>query len=150
MAEKQSSRPGLAWLAGYFAIGIYFGVVLTKTEAISWFRIQEMFRLQSFHMYGLMGSAVVVAGLSLEAIRRSGLRALDGEPIEVEPKEHTPGMVRYWAGGTLFGVGWALLGACPGPLYTLVGAGVTPYLAAIAAALLGTWTYGLLRERLPH
>ena len=148
--SKRGEVPGVGALAGYALLGAYFAVVLAKSEAIAWFRIQEMFRFQAFHMYGLIGSAVLVAGVSLEVIRRTGARARDGEPIELEPKEQTPGMVRYWAGGALFGVGWALLGACPGPLYTLSGGGHLAYVAALLAALGGTYGYGLLRERLPH
>lgn len=148
--ERKPKVPNVAELLGYAALGAGFAVVLAKSEAISWFRIQEMFRLQSFHMFGLIGSAVVVAGISLEVIRRSGVRARNGEKIVVEPKKATPGMVRYWAGGLLFGAGWGLLGACPGPLYTLVGGGVTPYLVALAAALAGTYVYGVVRGRLPH
>jgi uncharacterized membrane protein YedE/YeeE len=101
-------------------------------------------------MYGLLGSAIAVAMFSLALIRRFGARTLGGERVEISPKEKTPGLVRYWAGGAVFGLGWALLGACPGPLYILVGHGLTIYLVAILAALAGTWVYGLLRDRLPH
>lgn len=149
MAEPRK-KVRAAPLLGYALIGVYFGVVLTITEAVSWFRIQEMFRFGSLHMYGLLGSAVATAALSLFVLRRVGARTPDGRAITFEDKRKTPTMVRYWAGGTIFGVGWALLGACPGPLYTLVGGGVTVYLLAIAAALLGTLCYGVLRERLPH
>ena len=137
-------------LIGYVAIGAGFAIVLAKSEAISWFRIQEMFRFQSFHMYGLLGSAVLTAAVSVHLLKRSGARARNGEPIVLEDKERTPGMVRYWAGGTLFGVGWGLLGACPGPLYILLGGGVSVYLVALAAALAGTLLYGLMHRRLPH
>ncbi len=153
--------------AGYLAFGALFGLVLAKAEVISWFRIQEMFRFQSFHMYGVLGSAVLVAAVSLALLRRTGRLAprtvcdpesagglqpcgWTGEPVEMKPKEKTPGLVRYWAGGTLFGLGWALLGACPGPLYVLIGHGATVYAVGLAAALLGTWTYGRLQSRLPH
>lgn len=133
----------------YLALGIYFGVVLTRSEVVSWFRIQEMFRFQAFHMYGIIGTAVLVAGVLIALIRRSGLRSLQGEAIHVPPKTLGRG-TRYVAGGTLFGLGWALTGACPGPLLALVGNGVTVMLVAIGSALAGTWTYGLLRPRLPH
>jgi uncharacterized membrane protein YedE/YeeE len=133
----------------YFIIGALFGIVLLESEVISWFRIQEMFRFESFHMYGIIGSAVIVAAVSLEAIRRLKLRDAAGEPIALPPKTLGNG-VRYIAGGTLFGVGWALTGACPGPLVALVGAGVPVMLVTIASALAGTWTYGYLRPRLPH
>jgi uncharacterized membrane protein YedE/YeeE len=154
MAEEGNAPspggPGPLALVGYVVLGAYFGVVLTKSEAVSWFRIQEMFRFQAFHMFGLIGGAVVVAMLSLEVIRRSGVRARDGRPIVIPLKERTRLLVRYWAGGTLFGLGWALLGACPGPLYALIGHGLSVYVVGLAAALAGTWAYGLLRERLPH
>jgi uncharacterized membrane protein YedE/YeeE len=132
---------------GYLLVGTGFGFVLTKAEAISWFRIQEMFRFQSFHMYGLMFSAVLVGMVSIQLIKRFDVRTLSGEPIAIEPKPFTWGNV---IGGTMFGLGWALVGACPGPLYALVGAGVWPMAAGLLAALAGTWVYGLLRHRLPH
>ena len=133
----------------YFLIGTLFGVVLLESEVISWFRIQEMFRFESFHMYGIIGSAVIVAAVSLEMIKRLQLRDAADAPLALPPKTLGSG-VRYIAGGTLFGVGWALTGACPGPLVALVGAGVPVMLVAVASALAGTWTYGYLRPRLPH
>jgi uncharacterized membrane protein YedE/YeeE len=131
----------------FLLAGTGFGFVLTKAEAVSWFRIQEMFRFQSFHMYGLMMSAVLVAMISLALIRRFGVRSVDGEAIAIEPKPFTKGTV---IGGAIFGLGWAMTGACPGPLYALVGAGVYPIAVALLAALAGTWVYGLLQPRLPH
>lgn len=136
-------------LLKYFVIGGAFGFVLVESEVISWFRIQEMFRFESFHMYGIIGSAIFVAGLSLEIIKRRGLRDAEGQPLGLPPKTVGSG-VRYVAGGILFGIGWALTGACPGPLVALVGAGVPVMIVAILSALLGTWTYGFLRPRLPH
>ncbi len=136
-------------LTVYLALGIGFGIVLTKSEVVSWYRIQEMFRFQSVHMYGIIGSAVAVAAVGLQIIRRRGLRSLAGEPIVVPPKVMGSG-ARYAVGGVLFGVGWALTGACPGPLMALVGSGVSVMLATIGSALIGTWTYGLVRDRLPH
>ena len=136
-------------LGVYLLLGVYFGIVITKAQVISWFRIQEMFRFQSFHMYGIIGTAVAVAGLAVALIRRSEARTLQGEPIHIPKKEMKTG-ARYALGGTLFGLGWALTGACPGPLLALVGSGVTVMLVAVGAALLGTWTYGHLRPRLPH
>lgn len=133
----------------YLALGIAFGIVLTKSEAVSWYRIQEMFRFQSVHMFGIMGCAVTVAAIGLQIIRRVGLRTVDGEPIAVAPKVMGSG-ARYLIGGTLFGLGWALTGACPGPLMALVGSGVSVMLATIVSALFGTWVYGMLRHRLPH
>lgn len=136
-------------IAGYFAAGALFGLVLIKAEVVSWFRIQEMFRFQAFHMYGIILSAVVVAGLSLAALRRLGARALDGSVIRLPPKTMGGGY-RYWIGGAVFGVGWALTGACPGPLFALLGSGVSVIAVTILAALAGTWVYGALRPRLPH
>ena len=133
----------------YFLIGTLFGMVLLESEVISWFRIQEMFRFESFHMYGIIGSAVIVAAVSLEVIKRLELRDVTDAPIALPPKTLGSG-VRYIVGGTLFGIGWALTGACPGPLVALVGAGVPVMLVAVASALAGTWTYGYLRPRLPH
>jgi uncharacterized protein len=136
-------------LAPYFFIGMAFGAVLFESEVISWYRIQEMFRFESFHMYGIIASAIVVAGVSLEVIKRMRLRGADGQPIGPVPKTLGRG-IRYAAGGTMFGIGWALTGACPGPLVALVGAGVPVMIVAILSALAGTWTYGYFRPRLPH
>ena len=133
----------------YFLLGCGFGAVLMEAEVISWFRIQEMFRFDAFHMYGIIGSAVVVAGVLLALIRRLGLRSADGEPLALPPKALGSG-VRYVAGGTIFGLGWALTGACPGPLVALVGGGVPVMIVALASALAGTWLYGFLRPYLPH
>jgi uncharacterized protein len=136
-------------LVPYFLIGSVFGAVLIEAEVISWFRIQEMFRFDAFHMYGIIGTAVFVAGLSLFAIKKLGLRAADGTPIALAPKTLGSG-VRYIAGGTIFGLGWALTGACPGPLVALVGGGVPVTLVALVSAIAGTWVYGYLRPHLPH
>jgi uncharacterized protein len=133
----------------YFVLGLFFGILLTKSEVVSWFRIQEMFRFQSFHMYGVLGSAVAVAAASIGLLRRFGVQTVDGEPISIPPKELGKGY-RYWIGGTIFGVGWALTGACPGPLFALVGSGVSVFAAAVISALAGTWIYGYLRPSLPH
>lgn len=144
-----SQRTTLPRLGVYVVLGTMFGVVLIKSEVVSWFRIQEMFRFQAFHMYGIIGSAVVVAMVSLQLIKRMGARSLDGELIVVPPKAMGAG-TRYWLGGTLFGLGWGLIGACPGPLFALVGSGVSVMLVTLLAALAGTWCYGALRSRLPH
>lgn len=133
----------------YLLIGIFFGIVLVKSEVVSWFRIQEMFRFESFHMYGIIGSAVVVAALSVQAIKRLNVKTLSGEPITISPKVWGKGY-RYWIGGIIFGLGWALLGACPGPMFALIGAGFPVILVALFSALLGTWTYAYLRPKLPH
>ena len=140
-------------LAVYGLLGAYLGLVFTKSQVVSWFRIYEMFRFESFHMYGIIGSAVATAALSLWVIKKLKLTTVHGEPIQLSPKRwgdsRLPG-ARYWMGGITFGLGWALLGACPGPLFALLGGGITVMLAALAAALVGTWTYAMLRYRLPH
>ena len=132
----------------YFVLGIAFGVTLMKSEVVSWFRIQEMFRFQAFHMYGVMASALAVATTTMALIRWLGVSTLDGAPIAIEPKELGHGY-RYAIGGGIFGIGWALTGACPGPLFALLGGGVSVFAVTILAALAGTWTYGCLRSRLP-
>jgi uncharacterized protein len=136
-------------LPPYLLLGGAFGFVLIEAEVVSWFRIQEMFRFGSFHMYGIIGTAVITEALSLLVIKRLGVRDADGQPLALQPKELGSG-VRYLAGGTIFGVGWALTGACPGPLVALFGSGVSVMLVAVLSALAGTWTYGLLRPKLPH
>lgn len=146
MDRTTQPRDNLLW---YLLLGTLFGIVLVKSEVVSWFRIQEMFRFQAFHMYGILGSAVAVAALSLAVLKRVGATTLTGEPICVEPKELGRGY-RYWIGGSLFGVGWALTGACPGPLFALVGAGSSVFIVVALSAIAGTWTYGLLRPKLPH
>ena len=150
--KKENSKPrgpaGFTWPA-YLVLGVLFGITLTKSEVLSWFRIQEMFRFQSPRMYEIIVSAIVVAAASLALIRRLGVKTISGEPITIPPKSMGLG-VRYAAGGTIFGLGWALAGACPGPLFALVGNGVSVMIVAIASALAGTWLYALLRPRLPH
>ena len=136
-------------LLPYFLLGSAFGVVIVEAEVVSWFRIQELFRFDAFHMYGIIGTAVLTAAISLLTIKRLGLRGPDGTPLGLAPKRLGTG-VQYLAGGTMFGLGWALTGACPGPLVALVGAGTPVMLVAILSALVGTWTYGQLRPRLPH
>jgi uncharacterized protein len=133
----------------YFALGCLFGIVLLKSEVVSWFRIQEMFRFQSFHLYGIIMSAIATAALSIAVLTRIGAQTLGSEAITIPPKTLGKGY-RYWIGGTLFGVGWALTGACPGPLFALVGGGVSVYAVAALSALAGTWLYGYLRPHLPH
>jgi uncharacterized protein len=131
----------------YLAAGILFGIILVKAEVISWFRIQEMFRLQSFHMYGVLGSAVAVGALSVWLIKRFKVRTIYGEPIELLSKKFNKGQVY---GGLLFGFGWALTGACPGPLFAQIGTGATVVAVTLLSALAGTWVYGYFREKLPH
>jgi uncharacterized membrane protein YedE/YeeE len=135
-------------LIKFLLTGILFGIIMTKSEAISWFRIQEMFRFQSFHMYGIIGVAVVLGAIMIYFIKKSKIRNLFGEHITFKPKEknYKAGIL----GGTLFGLGWAMTGACPGPLYTLLGHGYLIILVVIASALLGTLAYGAVRDKLPH
>ncbi len=133
----------------YFLVGGAFGAVLYEAEAVSWFRIQEMFRFDAFHMYGIIGSAIFTALVSLRLIKRLGIKDAAGKPLGLAAKKLGNG-VRYLAGGLIFGVGWAMTGACPGPLVALVGAGLPVMLVVILSALLGTWTYGVLRPRLTH
>lgn len=132
----------------FFLIGLYFGIVLIKAEVVSWFRIQEMFHFQAVHMYGVLATAIGVGAASVFLLRLTGLRAADGSPIDLTPKPfNRAGNV---AGGLIFGFGWALTGACPGPLYALLGAGYLAIAPVIASALLGVIAYGVLRPRLPH
>lgn len=133
----------------YLLAGIFFGFVLIKSEVVSWFRIQEMFRFDAFHMYGIIGSAIIVAMISIQLIKKWNITASDGDTIKIQPKDSSQ-ITRYLFGGTLFGLGWALTGACPGPLFTLVGAGYGIILVPLASALLGTYVYGILRPKLPH
>lgn len=131
----------------YLAAGILFGIILVKSEVISWYRIQEMFRLQSFHMYGVIGSAVVTGIISVWLIKKFNVKTIYGEDIVLADKTFNKGQIY---GGLLFGFGWAITGACPGPLYAQLGTGITVIVVAIASALAGTWVYGYFREKLPH
>ena len=127
--------------------GMLFGIILVKAEVISWFRIQEMFRLQSFHMFGVIGSAVATGMISLWIIRRFGVRSFDGREIVIEKKRFSKGNIY---GGVLFGFGWALTGACPGPLFAQIGTGETVVVVTLLSAVAGTWLYGRVRHHLPH
>ena len=149
MVSRVAAADPPARLPVVFALGVYFGIVLVKSEAVSWFRIQEMFRFGGFHMYGILGSAVLVAGLSLIVIRGLALTDPAGRPARIEPKEPARAKARL-GGGLVFGCGWALLGACPGPIYALIGTGVTVLVVALASAVAGAWAYGHLRGTLPH
>ncbi|MBI1192315.1 MAG: YeeE/YedE family protein [Bacteroidetes bacterium] len=131
----------------YMVIGLAFGVVFVKAEIISWFRIQEMFRFQSFHMYGVIGSAVVVGMLSVLLIRRFNIKTIEGETIVIASKTFNKGQIY---GGLLFGFGWAITGACPGPLFAQIGNGASVVLVTLLSAIAGTWVYGYFREKLPH
>lgn len=135
-------------LLKYLVVGILFGIVLTKAEAVSWYRIYEMFHFQSFHMYGIIGTAIVTGVIGIQLIKRNNVKDIDGQPIEILDKEN--GNARYWIGGTLFGLGWALVGACPGPIFILLGAGFYPVAFVLLGAVFGTFLYGLIKDKLPH
>jgi uncharacterized membrane protein YedE/YeeE len=132
----------------YLLIGILFGITMFKSEAASWFRIYEMFKFDAFHMYGIIGTAVVLGVIIVAVIKRFNVKSIYGDPIEFTPKDKI--IPRYLIGGFIFGLGWALAGACPGPMFTLVGAGYLPVLIVILGAVIGTWLYGLMRDKLPH
>lgn len=144
--ESQETHP--AWhKIKYLQAGIFFGIILVKAEIISWFRIQEMFRLQSFHIYGVIGTAVVVGMISVMLIKKFKIKTIYGEPITFSPKKFSIGQVY---GGLLFGLGWGITGACPGPLFAQIGAGFPVVAVVLFSAIAGTWVYGLIREKLPH
>ncbi|MFN3391905.1 MAG: DUF6691 family protein [Meiothermus ruber] len=149
--QNKARTPGalglLAYLP-YLLAGAFFGFVAIRSEIASWYRIYEMFRFESFHMYGVIGSAVVTAALSLWLLRKLGVKAPDGEPLRVRPAD--PGRYRYLLGGVVFGLGWGLVGACPGPIYALLGSGYAGALVILLGALLGTYVYGLVQRHLPH
>lgn len=131
----------------YLVVGILFGIVFVKAEIVSWFRIQEMFRFQSFHMYGIIGSAIIVGMISLWLIKKFKIKTIYGETIHISEKTFNKGQIY---GGLIFGSGWALTGACPGPLFAQIGTGATVIIITLLSAIAGTWLYGLLREKLPH
>ena len=132
----------------FLFIGILFGIVLSKAEVISWYRIYEMFQFQSFHMFGIIMVAIVTGAIGIQIIKRKQLKDIKGVPIEIIPKE--PGSSRFWIGGILFGLGWALVGACPGPIFILLGAGFLPVVLVLFGALFGTFLYGIFKDKLPH
>ncbi|MBL3658529.1 DUF6691 family protein [Fulvivirga sediminis] len=132
----------------YLFLGLVFGVLLTKAQVISWYRIYEMFKFGSFHMYGVIGSAVVTGIIMLALVKRFKGKDMNGEVINVPPKDK--GWKRYLFGGIVFGLGWALTGACPGPMYILIGNGLTVFIVVMLSAILGTFVYGILRDKLPH
>ena len=144
---SDKTQKGVGYYLRFFLIGIFFGFVLTKAEVISWYRIQEMFRFQSFHMYGIIGSAIVVGIITNQIIQKFKIKSIDGEPITLKPKNPHKGT---FIGGIIFGLGWALTGACPGPLFALIGNGYLIIIVPLLSAVLGTWTYGRFREKLPH
>jgi uncharacterized protein len=134
-------------LAKYLVVGVIFGIVFVKAEIISWFRIQEMFRLQSFFMYGVIGSAVVVGMISIQLIKMFDVKTINGEKIVIPKKEFRKGQI---IGGFIFGLGWALTGACPGPLFAQIGSGFTVILVTLLSAIAGTWVYGKFADKLPN
>lgn len=152
VSDGEQGAPDLSARVGilYLALGMTLGIVFVKSEVLSWYRIQEMFRFQAAHMYLVIASAVTVATVGVQLVRSQFSRALSGQPIAIPSKEMTSRGTRYWMGGTLFGLGWGLLGACPGPIFALVGAGITSMSVALLSALFGTWLYGALHTRLPH
>ncbi|HLC82277.1 MAG TPA: DUF6691 family protein [Bacteroidia bacterium] len=131
----------------FLALGFIFGVILIKAEVISWFRIQEMFRFQAFQMYGIIGSAVVIGIISVFLIKKYNIKTIKGEEIKIEPKKFSIGNI---IGGLMFGLGWAMTGACPGPLYALIGSGLLIIVVVLLSAVFGTWVYGCLRNKFPH
>ncbi len=132
----------------YLFVGFVFGIVLTKSEAVSWYRIYEMFQFQSFHMYGIIMVAIATGIVGIQIIKRKHIKDIHGLLIEIQEKE--PGSTRFWVGGIIFGLGWALVGSCPGPIFILLGAGFLPVILVLFGALFGTFLYGLLKNKLPH
>lgn len=131
----------------YLIVGVLFGIVFVKAEVVSWFRIQEMFRLQSFHMYGIIGSAILVGAVSVWIIKKFNIKTIYGESISISPKKFNKGQI---FGGLIFGFGWAITGACPGPLFAQIGTGALVIIVTLLSAIAGTWVYGYFREKLPH
>jgi len=132
----------------FLILGIVFGIVMAKSEAISWFRIQEMFRFQAFHMYGIIGTAVVLGVIGVAMIKKFRIRDIDGNPVVFMPKDKS--IVRYLLGGTIFGLGWALSGACPGPMVVNIGYGFISMAIVFFSAIVGTFLYGVIKDKLPH
>lgn len=135
-------------LIKYLVVGFVFGIVLTKSEAVSWYRIYEMFKFQSFHMYGIISVAIATGVIGIQIIKRNKIKDIDGLPIVIKDKEK--GSARYWIGGILFGLGWGLVGSCPGPIFILLGAGILPVILILIGALVGTVLYGVFKDKLPH
>ncbi|WPR70518.1 DUF6691 family protein [Flavobacterium sp. NG2] len=132
----------------YLIVGFVFGIVLTKSEAVSWYRIYEMFQFQSFHMYGIIMVAILTGAIGIQLIKRKNIKDVDGLPIEIPNKED--GNYRYWIGGLIFGLGWGLVGSCPGPIFILLGAGFYTIGIVLIGAIIGTYLYGLIKDKLPH
>lgn len=148
MSYKFSDGPSIRKLIKYTILGMFFGIILAKGEVVSWYRIQEMFRFHSFHMYGIIGSAVVIGIVSMLIIKKNAIKNKTGDLYGFNPKDKT--FYRYLIGGIIFGLGWALTGSCPGPMYVLFGYGYSQFIIVILGALLGTFVYGLVRKYLPH
>jgi uncharacterized membrane protein YedE/YeeE len=146
---QKTPQPRIRDLVTYLVMGTLFGIIIVKAEVVSWYRIQEMFRFQSFYMYGVLGSAFFTAFVSLQVIKRLKVRSRSGELLDLPRKELGRGY-RYWIGGSIFGAGWALCGACPGPLFTLIASVSSVYVVTLLSAIAGAWAYGYLRPRLPH
>jgi uncharacterized membrane protein YedE/YeeE len=132
----------------FLVLGTLFGIVMAKSEAFSWFRIQEMFRFQAFHMYGIIGTAVVLGAIGVALIKKYKIRDVSGNPINFYPKEKS--VLRYLIGGTIFGLGWALSGACPGPMVVNIGYGYLSMIVVFVFAIVGTYLYGIIKDKLPH
>jgi uncharacterized protein len=145
--NRSSKVEGLVSNLKYSVIGAFFGIVFVKAEIISWFRIQEMFRFQAFHMYGVIGTAVIVAAISILILKRFKVKTLQGDTIEFAEKPMHKGV---WIGGLMFGCGWAMTGACPGPLYAQIGAGFPVIAVTLLSAIVGAWAYGYFQSKLPH
>ena len=146
--DESAKKHSFFYYLRFLMVGVLFGIVLVKGEVISWFRIQEMFRFQSFHMYGVIGTAVIIGIIGVFIIKRMKLKSVDGTPIDFTPKKMEP--YRVLLGGTVFGLGWAMTGACPGPIYALIGSGATVFVIVLISAIAGTYVYGKFKGRLPH
>lgn len=145
-AEQHEKKSWMSYMK-YLVIGTMFGIILVKSEVISWYRIQEMFRLQSFHMFGVIGSALVTGMISVWLIKKYKIKTINGEQIILPVKQFNKGQIY---GGLIFGFGWAITGACPGPLFALAGSGSSVMIVTLLFAIAGTWTYGYFKEKLPH
>lgn len=144
--SQENGEQGLA-LVKYLILGVLFGIVFVKAEVVSWFRIQEMFRLDSFHMYGVIGSAIVTGIISIQLIKQLKIKSIAGKEINIPTKEFRKGQIY---GGFIFGLGWAVTGACPGPLFAQIGSGFTVVFVTLLSAIAGTWVYGKFSDKLPN
>ncbi len=147
LEAEEPTKKSIFSYTKYLIMGILFGIILVKSEVISWYRIQEMFRLQSFHMFGVIGSAVVTGIISVWLIKKFNIKTIRGEQIELPTKKFNKGQIY---GGLIFGFGWAITGACPGPLFAQIGTGFSVIIVTLLSAIAGTWVYGYFKERLPH